>query len=118
MTHEFTIVIERDACGLFVASVPALPGCHTQADTQDALMPRIREAIALHLEERGEDLEPMEFIAVERVTVAARAWPLRGGSNSIRSIAHPLRPLIRLARREPCLLGGRQLFDKLSARDS
>jgi predicted RNase H-like HicB family nuclease len=71
MAAEFNVVIERDAEGLFVASVPALPGCHSQAVTRDELMSRIQEAIALHLEDRGVEIEPLEFIAVERVTVAA-----------------------------------------------
>jgi predicted RNase H-like HicB family nuclease len=71
MANEFNVVIERDADGLFVASVPALPGCHTQAATRDELMLRIREAIALYLEDRDGEVEPLEFIAVERVSVAA-----------------------------------------------
>jgi len=71
MATEFNVVIERDADGFFVASVPALPGCHTQAGTREELMSRIREAIALYLEDRGGEVEPLEFIAVERVTVAA-----------------------------------------------
>jgi predicted RNase H-like HicB family nuclease len=71
MKHEFSVVIERDSEGFYVASVPALPGCHTQAEDRDELMRRIREAIALHLEEKGQEVEPLEFIAVERVTVAA-----------------------------------------------
>lgn len=71
MATEFNVVIERDADGLYVASVPALPGCHTQASTREELLSRIREAIALHLEDRGGDVEPLEFVAVETVTVAA-----------------------------------------------
>ena len=71
MARDFNVVVERDADGLFVASVPALPGCHTQAATRAELMERIQEAIALHLEELRGELEPMEFIAVERVSVAA-----------------------------------------------
>ena len=51
MTREFNVVIERDADGYFVASVPSLRGCHTQAKTLDALIKRIREFIALCLEE-------------------------------------------------------------------
>ena len=31
MTREFSVVIEKDEDGYFVASVPALRGCHTQA---------------------------------------------------------------------------------------
>ena len=71
MPQEFNVVIERDADGLLVASVPALPGCHTQASSHDELMSRIREAIALHLEELGGEVEPLEFVAIERVSVTA-----------------------------------------------
>ena len=43
--REFNVVVERDEEGCYVASVPALPGCHTQARSLDKLMERIREAI-------------------------------------------------------------------------
>ena len=43
--REFNVVVERDEEGYYVASVPALPGCHTQARSLDKLMERIREAI-------------------------------------------------------------------------
>ena len=71
MATEFNVVIERDSEGLYVASVPAVPGCHTQASTREELLSRVREAIALHLEDMGEEIEPLEFVAVERVTIAA-----------------------------------------------
>lgn len=45
--REFTIVIERDEEGYFVAEVPELPGCHTQAKSLDTLMKRMKEAIDL-----------------------------------------------------------------------
>jgi predicted RNase H-like HicB family nuclease len=51
--QDFNVVIERDADGMLVASVPALPGCYTQAPTHDELMDRIKEAIALHLEDQN-----------------------------------------------------------------
>jgi predicted RNase H-like HicB family nuclease len=54
MAREFDVVIERDADGHYVASVPALPGCHTQARSMDQLIERVKEAIALCLEDRGE----------------------------------------------------------------
>lgn len=47
MAQQFDVIIEQDAEGYFVASVPALPGCHTQAKSLDVLMERIREAIEL-----------------------------------------------------------------------
>ncbi len=69
MTREFSVIIERDADGWYVGSVPELQGCHTQAKSLDKLMTRIREAIELCLEERGAQLEPMDFVGVQRVTV-------------------------------------------------
>ncbi|MGJ0515042.1 MAG: type II toxin-antitoxin system HicB family antitoxin [Methylomicrobium sp.] len=47
MMKQFDVVIEKDSEGYFVASVPALKGCHTQAKSLDVLMERIREAIEL-----------------------------------------------------------------------
>lgn len=48
-SSQFKVIIERDEDGYFVASVPALPGCHTQARTYPELSSRIREAIRLCL---------------------------------------------------------------------
>ena len=69
MDREFSVVIERDEEGFYVGSVPELPGCHTQAKSLDTLMKRVREAIALCLEVRGEAPVCNEFIGVQRVTV-------------------------------------------------
>lgn len=69
MTREFSVVIEKDEDGYFVAWVPALRGCHTQARSLDVLMKRIKEAIELCLE--VEDVVTNEFIGVQRVAVTA-----------------------------------------------
>jgi predicted RNase H-like HicB family nuclease len=54
-----------------VASVPALRGCHTQAKSLDELMVRVREAVILCFEEQDDDAEPLDFVGVQRITVAA-----------------------------------------------
>ena len=54
MTRDFNVLIERDSEGYFVATVPALKGCHTQAKSLNKLMARVREAIELCLEVEGE----------------------------------------------------------------
>jgi predicted RNase H-like HicB family nuclease len=69
MNRNFNVVIERDAEGYFVASVPALPGCHTQAKSLDQLMKRIRDAIELYLEVEGEQAEELDFVGIQKVTV-------------------------------------------------
>ncbi len=71
MARSFDVVIERDEEGFYVASVPELHGCHTQAQSLDVLVERIREAIELCLEVQGEPATKLEFIGVQRVIVAA-----------------------------------------------
>jgi predicted RNase H-like HicB family nuclease len=69
---QYDVVIERDAEGFYVGSVPQLPGCHTQAKSLDELMERIQEAIALCLEvQDGPPPPALEFIGVQRVHVGA-----------------------------------------------
>lgn len=70
-TRQFDVVIEKDADGYLVGWVPALPGCHTQARSLDQLTRRIREAIELFLEVDGEPPVELDFVGVQRVTVAS-----------------------------------------------
>lgn len=69
MKREFHVVIEKDEDGYFVASVPSLRGCHTQAKSLDVLMKRIKEAIELCLE--VEEPVSNQFVGVQRVAVMA-----------------------------------------------
>ena len=47
---QFKVIVEQGEDGYFVASIPALPGCYTQAKTLPELKKRVREAILLCLE--------------------------------------------------------------------
>ncbi len=47
---QFKILLEQDEDGYYIASVPELPGCHTQAKTLEKVRDRIKEAIDLYLE--------------------------------------------------------------------
>lgn len=67
--RQFTVVIEQDEDGYYVASVPSLPSCYTQARTLEELAPRIREVIALCLAEQK--APRMKFIALQQVEVSA-----------------------------------------------
>ena len=70
MKKEFNVVVERDREGFYVASIPELQGCHTQARSLDELMERIREAAELCLEVEGREIEGLEFVGVQRLTLA------------------------------------------------
>ncbi|OIO87099.1 MAG: hypothetical protein COW32_00235 [Candidatus Aquicultor secundus] len=67
--YTFTVLIEQDEDGYYVATVPALKSCYTQAKTLEELYPRIKEVIELCLEE--EKPVPMKFVAVQQLEVGA-----------------------------------------------
>jgi len=71
MKEKFSVLIERDEDGFFIASVPQLPGCHTQAKTMDELLNRVREAITLYLETEGKPLKEIktEFVGIQLIEV-------------------------------------------------
>jgi len=67
--RKYTVVIERDEEGYYVATVPALRGCHTQARTLDTLMKRVREVIELCVE-NGDTLDqPLELVGIQQISV-------------------------------------------------
>jgi len=63
------VLIERDEEGNFVATVPGLAGCHTQAKTLDALVKRAKEAIKLYLESDPSEADPLEFVGIQQISV-------------------------------------------------
>jgi len=65
---KFNVVIEKDEDNYYIASVPSLPGCHTQAKNLNDLMKRIKEAIELYLEVEGSAADvKTEFVGVQVV---------------------------------------------------
>lgn len=68
--HEFNVIIEKDSEGFFIASVPELKGCHTQAKSLDVLIKRTREAIALCWETEGDNLIQNEFIGIQKIALS------------------------------------------------
>lgn len=66
MKAKFNVLVEKDEDGYYVATVPSLPGCHTQAKSLDDLIERAKEAIELYLEVEKE-IVPGEFVGVQIV---------------------------------------------------
>ena len=70
---RFAVVVERDEDGYYIASVPELPGCHTQAKTLDELASRIKEAVELYLETEGIKAEgKIELVGVQFIEVSVK----------------------------------------------
>ncbi len=70
--YKFTVVVEQDENGLYVASVPLLQGCYTQGETYEEALRNIKDAIKLHIEARRALGEPIPIEkAVDEVDVVA-----------------------------------------------
>ena len=68
---RYTVVLEQEGDGGYVAIVPALPGCVTQGDDRAEALANVREAIELYIEDCREAGDPVpteigrEFVDIE-----------------------------------------------------
>jgi predicted RNase H-like HicB family nuclease len=71
MAMRYTVILEQEDDGGYVASVPALPGCVSQGDNRDEALANIQEAITLYLDDCVDAGEPVpveagrEFVEVD-----------------------------------------------------
>ena len=68
---NFTVLIEQDEDGIFVAKVPDISGCHTQGKTVEQAIERIKEAIQVCIEGDKERPPQMKFVGLQQVQVYA-----------------------------------------------
>ena len=71
MKRDYDVIIEKDADGFYIATVPEIPGCHTQAKSLDELMLRTREVIELCLDAEKNTASPNKFIGIQKIAVMA-----------------------------------------------
>jgi len=68
---RYTVVLEREEDGGYVAVVPAMPGCVSQGDTRAEALKNIQEAMSLYLADCRDAGDPApteagkEFVEVE-----------------------------------------------------
>ena len=68
---NYTVLIEQDEDGWYIAKVPDIVGCYTQGKTVEEVMQRIKEAIELCLEAEKEHSQPLKFVGIQQVEIAA-----------------------------------------------
>ncbi|MSQ25392.1 MAG: type II toxin-antitoxin system HicB family antitoxin [Dehalococcoidia bacterium] len=70
--YKYTVVVEQDENGVYIASVPVLQGCYTQGDTYEEALENIKDAIKLYIESLREVGDPIPVnAAVTEVRVSA-----------------------------------------------
>ena len=68
---RYTVILEQEPDGGYVASAPALPGCVSQGDNRAEVLRNIREAVELYMEDCREAGDPVsvesgkEFVEVD-----------------------------------------------------
>jgi len=69
MTKTYTVLIEQDEDGWYVAKVPDIPGCATQGKTVEEAINRVKEAIQVCIEDAQDTPIPLKFIGVQQVDI-------------------------------------------------
>ena len=72
MTQTFTVIVEQGEDGYLISEVVELPGCRSQAKTQDKLIERTKEAISLYLEMKGTPENKTKFLGLQQVEIEAK----------------------------------------------
>ena len=68
---DFTVVIEQDEIGTYIAKVPDIQGCYTQGKTIPEVLERIKEAIEVCIETEKQEILPLQFVCVQKVRAVA-----------------------------------------------
>jgi predicted RNase H-like HicB family nuclease len=66
---DFTVLIEQDEDGIYLAKVPEIEGCYTQGKSIEEVLERIKEAIEVCLEGDRKDVNPLRFIGIQKVQI-------------------------------------------------
>ena len=64
---RYRVLIQQDEDGVYVAEVPALPGCLSQGSTREEAVANVREAMAAYLESLEEHCEPVPPPIIEEI---------------------------------------------------
>jgi len=64
---KYRVLIEQDEDGVYVAEVPALPGCISQDRTREDAVENIKEAIAVYHESLEAHDDPIPLPITEEV---------------------------------------------------
>ncbi len=67
--YQFTVLIEQDEDGWYVAKVPDLQGCATQGKTVQEAIERVREAVQVCLEAEKEIPVQLRFVGIQQIEI-------------------------------------------------
>jgi predicted RNase H-like HicB family nuclease len=63
---NFIVYIEQDEDGVFIGSIPAVPGCHAEGKTQKGMLKNLQQVLKLCLRNTNlKEVEKTKFIGIE-----------------------------------------------------
>ena len=66
----FTVYIEQDEDGIFVGSIPSIPSCYAQGDTQEEMLANLQEVLALCWRNfDAEEIGQSKFVGIKNLTM-------------------------------------------------
>ena len=66
----FTVYIEQDEDGIFVGSIPVVPGCHAEGRTQKEMLKNLQEVLKLCLRNvNAGEVEKTRFVGIQNLEV-------------------------------------------------
>jgi len=71
-SYRFTVVVEQDEDGVYIATCPVLQGCYSQGNTYEEELDNLKDVIHLYVEARRDVGEPVPIeVAIEKVEISA-----------------------------------------------
>ncbi len=68
---SFAVYIEQDEDGIFIGSIPSIPSCYAQGETEEAMLQNLQEVLKLCLRNVDqESLEKTRFVGLHNLDVA------------------------------------------------
>lgn len=66
---DFTVLIEQDEDGFYIAKIPELEGCYSQGNTLEEVLARVKEAAEVCIEGDAEEVSPVRFVGIQKIQI-------------------------------------------------
>ncbi len=65
---QFTVYIEQDEDGVFIGSIPSIPSCHAQGETQEKMFKNLQEVLKLCLRNNNQKISN-RFVGIQNLDI-------------------------------------------------
>ena len=67
-TLQLTVYIEQDEDGVYIGSIPTIPGCHAEGSTQEEMLKSLLEVVALCLRNMDKkEVQRNRFVGIQNL---------------------------------------------------